>query len=406
MPTYEYHALDVHGKSSRGSVTAESPAAARRLLRTRRLHATNLRPVSELSKIHQFEWGNLFKGRRRRTVLEFTRQLATMVGAEVQLTESLGVLIAQSEDKHFAQVLQNIRDAVLAGDSFADGLKEYPHWFDAIYVAMVRVGEMTGNLGRSLQLLGNYIGKRQRLEAKVKNALAYPLILVIISIVVTIILMTAVVPRITSIIIKSGQEIPFITAVLIGVSDFMLNYWWLLLGIVIVAIWLFRRSLATPTGRLAFDRFLLKIPVLGHLFKQNIVARFATTLAALIRSGMPMADSLQIVAEVTGNSVLSRAIYASRERIIAGADVATPLRESQVVGPAVAHMIAVGERTGELEAMLVTIADSLEENTDITVQRISSVLEPLIIVAMAVVVGFIVVGTLLPMLKITEIVQK
>lgn len=350
----------------------------------------------------RWEWGAIFKSRRRREVLEFTRQLATMVESGVQLTEALGVLIAQSENVKFKQLIQNIRDEVVSGDPLADGFKAYPNWFDTIYVAMVRVGEVTGNVGRSFRLLAEYMSKRQRLEAKVKAALTYPIILVIMGMAVTTILMTVVVPKMVAIIEQSGRELPGPTQLLINISDFMLGYWWLIVIVVGLGRQLFRRSMATTKGRLAFDRMVLKIPVMGELIRQAVVARFAGTLATLIRSGLPVAESLQVVADVAGNAVMTRAVHAARERIVAGADIATPLRESGVIGPAIAHMIAVGERTGELERMLVTIAESVEERTDITVQRISSVIEPVIIVIMAVVVGFIMYATLLPILQVAD----
>ena len=402
MPTFEYLAIDSAGKKARGTMAAESAGAARRMLRERKLHATQLQPVSEVAMAGRWEWGAIFKARRRRDVLEFTRQLATMVESDVQLTEALGVLIAQSDNLKFKQIVQNIRDEVVSGDSLADGFKEYPNWFDTIYVSMVRVGEVTGNIGRSFRLLAEYMSKRQRLEAKVKSALTYPIILVVVGMIVTTILMTVVVPKMVAIIEQSGRELPGATQLLISMSGFMVSYWW---GIAItcgVGYYLFRRGVATVNGRLTFDRVVLKIPVIGELIRQAVVARFASTLATLIRSGLPVAESLQVVAGVAGNAVMARAVHASRERIIAGADVATPLRESGVIGPAIAHMIAVGERTGELEAMLVTIAESVEERTDISVQRISSVIEPVIIVVMAVVVGFIMYATLLPILQVAD----
>ena len=403
MPTFEYIALDTGGKQKRGSIAAESSPAARRLLRTRQLHATKLRPISEAARTGRLEWRQIFKGRRRRIVLDFTRQLGTMIDAEIKLTEALGVLISQAQDNKLSQVIQNIRDQVMSGESLADGLKQYPEWFDPIYVSMVRVGEVTGNLARSLKLLGDYMGKRIRLEAKVKSALTYPAFLVVICIIVIIILMTFVVPRITRIITESGKTVPAITSFLMGTSDLLLNWWWLILIGLGGGIYLVRRSLAGKKGRIFLDRTFLKIPVIGEIIRQNIVARFTSTLAALMRSGMPMADALQVVSNVTGNAVMTQAITSSRERIIAGADIATPLRNSKVVDPATAHMIAVGERSGELESMLVTISETLEENTDITVQRISSVIEPCVIVIMAVIVAFIVFGTMWPILQLSNI---
>jgi len=403
MPTFEYIALDKTGRQTRGNIAAESAAAARHLLRNRQLHASKLSPVSEAAHSGRMEFTRLFSSRRRRQVLEFTRQLGTMVRADVKLTESLEVLISQASDRRFTQVLQNIRDQVMAGESLANGLKEYPSWFDAIYAAMIRVGEATGNLGRSLSLLADYMSKKQRLEAKIKAALTYPIILVVVCIIVTTVLMTFVVPRITKIITSTGRQLPMTTKILMGTSDFMLNNWWLILLTLAIIWWAFKRVLATTNGRMAFDRFILKIPITGELVRQSIVARFSSTLAALIRSGLPMADSLQIVSQVTGNAVMADAVRQARERIIAGADVATPLRASKVVGPAVAHMIAVGEKTGELEDMLLSISDSIEESTDASVQRISSIIEPVIIVIMAGIVGFIVMAVMLPIFQVSDI---
>ena len=239
MPTFEYLALDTSGKQKRGSIAAESPAAARRQLRTRHLHATKLRPVSEAARARGWEPSKIFRGRRRHVLLEFTRQLGTMIDADVNLTESLGVLISHTGDQKLAQVVQNVRDQVVAGDSLADSLKQFPEWFDPIYIAMVRVGEVTGNIARSLKILADYMSKRQRLEAKIKSALAYPIILIVISLLVIVVLMTFVVPKITDIITKSGRPLPLITTVLMNFSNMLLNWWWLILIIFAVAWWLF-----------------------------------------------------------------------------------------------------------------------------------------------------------------------
>jgi len=401
MPTFEYIALDPQGGQTTGTIAAESQGAARRQLRTRKLHVTKLKEVSTAAR-QRLALGGL-KGRRRRKVLEFSRQLATMVEADVQLTEALMVLISQEGHSRFGQVIHNVRDQVLGGEGFADSLKQYPGYFDQIYTSMVRVGEATGNLGKSLTLLVEYMSKRQRLEAKVKSALIYPAFLVVVAVVVTVFLMTKVVPDITKIILERGQQLPKVTQILISISNLFMDYWWLMLLLAFLLPWAFKKVLATKKGKRKFDEWLLKIPALGELIRQTIVARFTSTLAALIRSGLPMADSMQVVADVVGNEVLAQAVRNARERIIAGADVATPLRESKVVGAAVAHMIAVGERSGELERMLITISEGLDEMTDITVGRISSIIEPVIIVIMAGIVGFIVVGTLLPIFQISNI---
>ena len=406
MATFAYKALAPGGAKAKGTIAAESAGAARKLLRNRQLHVTDLKSVSDLGGRGGFDIRHMMAGRRRREVLEFTRQLGTMIESGVKLTEAMSVLITQSDNPEFRQIIQNIQDQVVGGETLADGFKEYPLWFDPIYVSMVRVGEMTGNVGRSFKLLADHINKRQQLEAKVKSALMYPAILIVVSILATIVLMTFVVPKLAGIIVKSGRELPPATQILMAISGGLVRWWWLLIILFFVCTWLYRRIGATPRGRLVIDQFLLKLPVFGTLLRETVVSRFASTLAVLIRSGLPMADSLQVVAGVTGNAVMDRAVHAARERIIAGADVSTPLRESRVVSSAVAHMISVGERTGELESMLLMIAQSIEERTDITIQRLSSTIEPLVLLVMGTVVGFIIYAILVPMLEVANLAQR
>ncbi len=403
MPTYEYIALDATGKKSRGSVAAESAVAARKLLRNRRLHATKLTAVSETTR----QGGSLtdfFAGSRRRVlVLNFTRQITTMIQAEVKLTEALEVLIKQSENRKFTQIMQNLRDQLLSGENLADGLKEYPLWFDQIYVSMVRVGEATGNLGKSLSLLTDYIARKHRLETKIKSAMVYPIILMTVCVGATLFLMTYLIPKLAKIIAAAGRDLPTITKIVLGISHFLLNYWWALIIGIFAVSGLFHWLINTKRGRHVYDRTMLNLPVLGGLLRQSIVARFATTLAALIRSGMPIAEGLRVVEGITGNSILAGAINASRDRIMSGSDIATPLLESKVVDNTIAHMISVGERSGELEAMLLTIADNLEESSDIVAERMASVMEPLIIVIMAAIVGTILYAVIMPILQVSNI---
>ena len=304
MPTFEYIALDNQGKNQKGSITAESAAAARKQLRTRHLHATRLRSVAQTARAGRWELPAVFRTKRRRTVLEFTRQIGTMIGAEIKLTEALGVLIAQTGESKFAAVLQNVRDQVLAGESLHDGLKAYPGWFDPVYLAMVRVGEVTGNLARSFNLLAVHMGKKLRLEAKLKSALTYPAFLTVFAIFVTIFTMTFLVPKIGAILEQSHKEMPEVTKFVMGLSHGLLTYWWLWLGGALSFFWLARRFVATERGKILIDRTLLRLPILGPILKQNIVARFTSTLAALIKSGLPMAESLQVVSETTGNIIL------------------------------------------------------------------------------------------------------
>jgi general secretion pathway protein F len=403
MPTFEYIALDIKGESKKGTVIAETPAAARQLLKRKKLHPTKLQSISDAVKSNNVSLGKIFSGKRKRELLDFTRQLATMIKANVQLTEALTVLIQQSKDSEFSQVIQSINDQVLAGEGLAESLKQYPKWFDPIYISMIRVGEATGNMSKSTELLSNYLSKGQKLEAKVKSAMMYPMILVGFCFIVVAILMTVVVPKLTEIIEKSGKEMPLPTEILKWLSESMVSYWHLIILAICASWFLFKRFMSTPSGRLKFDAKILTVPIFGDMLRQAVVARFASTLAALIRSGMPVAEALKVVSEVTGNAVMTNAINEARERIMAGADIATPLRESKVVDVAVAHMISVGERTGELEGMLLSISESIEEGTDIRIQRMSALIEPVIIALMAIVVGFILMATVLPIMEVSDI---
>lgn len=403
MPTFEYIALDPGGKSQKGTISAESPAAARRQLRNRQLHATKVRAISDAAHAGRFELAKIVGGgRRRRLVSEFTQQLATLIDANVQLTESLEVMISQKSDPKFTQILQNVRDQVLSGESLADCLKDYPGWFDPIYVAMVRVGEVTGHLGNTLKLLSGYITKRMRVEGKIKSALTYPIILIVVFLVATLVLMLFLVPRITKLLTQTGREVPALTSGVMAASQFLINYWWLILVALAAGWYGLDRLRATTKGKMMFDKFLLRLPLFGEILRQGIVARFTSTLGALVRSGLPVAEALQVVADVIGNAVMTQALHLARERIIAGADIATPLRESGVVGATVSHMISVGERTGELEGMLISVAENIEETTELRINRLTAVIEPVIILCMAVVLAVIVLATLLPVFELTE----
>jgi type II secretory pathway component PulF len=304
----------------------------------------------------------------------------------------------------FKNAISDIRDRVVTGESFADALKEYSDYFDVIFVSMVRVGEVTGSLGKSLSTIAGFMEKRQRVESKVITAMIYPIILILFCVAAILILTTTVIPKIGEQITRAGQELPWITRQLMNIGH-VLTSWRLFVVIAVVFgfVLALRRFLRTERGAYLRDKFLLSLPLFGPLIKQRVVSRFASTLSTLLGSGLAMAESLRVVASVTGNSLMKRAIKQSRERILAGADIATPLRDSGVIDPAIAHMVAVGEKSGELETMLKNISDNLEASTDIVIERLSAAVEPLIIIVMAGIVGLIAYATILPILKISSV---
>ena len=402
MPRYYYTAIATDGKKVKGAITAESSYAVRKQLRVRSIHPAS---VTEVSSGAEGRAGlfSIFSRGGKSQLIDFTKQMATLLNSGIKLTEALSVLALQASDVRFKNAITDIRDRVVTGESFTDALEDYSDYFDVIFVSMVRVGEVTGSLGRSLSTIASFMEKRRRVESKVITAMIYPIVLIIFCFAAILILTTAVIPKIAKQIERAGQELPWITRRLMNVGN-MLGSWWgmLLFGLAVFGIiWVVRRFLKTERGAYLRDKFLLSLPIFGPLIKQRVVARFASTLSTLLGSGLAMAESLRVVAEVTGNSIMKKAVEQARERILAGADIATPLRDSGVIDPAIAHMVSVGEKSGELEKMLKDISENLESSTDVVIERLSTAIEPLIIIVMAAIVGIIAYATILPILRIS-----
>ena len=399
MPRYHYIAIAADGKKTKGTVTAESSYAARKQLRARNIHPTAVTEVG-LSSVGKSTLLSIFSLSNKNQILDFTKQLATLLNSGIKLTEALSVLTLQVSDVRFRNVLTDIRDRVITGESFTDGLRDYSDYFDVIYISMVHVGEVTGSLGANLSTIAGFMEKRQNVESKVLTAMIYPIVLVFFMLAAILILTIKVIPTIGEQIIRTGQELPWITKQLMNVG-YVLTSWWLVVVIAVIVgiIWGFKRFFKTSRGAYLRDKFLLSLPLFGPLIKQRVVARFASTLSTLLGSGLAMAESLRVVAEVTGSVPMSQAVNKARERILAGADIATPLRDSGLIDPAIAHMVAVGEKSGELETMLKNISDGLEASSDMVIERLSAAIEPLIIIVMAVIIGVIAYATLLPIIR-------
>jgi general secretion pathway protein F len=390
MPRYEYTAITAGGKKTKGTITAESPFAARKQLRMRAIHPSSVSEVASAVESKRALF-SAFRKAGKGQIVDFTKQMATLLNSGIKLTEALSVLMIQSSDPRLRNALTEIRDRVVTGESLTDAMKDYDQYFDVIYVAMVRVGEVTGTLGGSLKTIANFMEKRQRVEAKILTAMIYPMVLVLFCLFAIIILTTKVIPKIGEQIVRTGQELPWITQQLMNFS-YVLTSWWVLvlLGGIALAVWAVRRFFRTERGAYLRDKFLLWLPIFGPLIRQRVVARFASTLSTLIGSGLSMAESLRVVAETTGNTLMKRAVQQARERILAGADIATPLRDSGVIDPAIAHMVK-------------SISENLESSTDVVIERLSTAVEPVIIIFMAAIVGIIAYATILPILRISSV---
>ncbi|MBN2588655.1 MAG: type II secretion system F family protein [Sedimentisphaerales bacterium] len=402
MPRYQYIAIEGNGKKVKGSITAESSYAARKQLRVRNIHPSSI-VESGSDKNDKSGFFPKLTRRSKNQVIEFTKQMATLLNSGIKLTDSLSVLSMQISDTKLKNAIIDIRDRVVTGESFTDAIKDYSDFFDVIYVSMVRVGDMTGSLGESLTTIAGFMEKRQKVESKIITAMIYPLVLVIFCVFVILFMTIKVIPTIAEQIQQAGQQLPWLTQRLMDFKNIMVS-WKIIIVIGVIAgivtvLWQF---LKTERGAYMRDKFILSLPLFGPLIKQRVVARFASTLSTLIGSGLAMAESLRVVAEVTGNSIMKKAIHKARERILAGADIATPLRDSGVIDPAIAHMVAVGEKSGELEKMLKNISDNLEASTDVVIERLSATIEPVIIIIMAGIVGVIAYATISPILEVTQ----
>lgn len=398
MPRFEYIAINAAKKTEKGTVTAESAFAARKHLRTRGLHPTDIKQVR--METAQKTVKDFFAKSSKKEVAGFTKELATMLNAGIKLTDALNVLTLQVSNPHLRAAVTEVRDRVVTGESFADSIAEYDQFFDIIYTSMVRVGEVTGTLGDSLSTIAAFMEKRQRLEAKMMTVMIYPVVLVFVCLIVVIVLMVWVIPKITDQLVATGQTLPWLTRSLMSISALLTSGWIIVIvaGIAGVVL-LYKRIVKTERGALVRDKILLSLPGFGPLLKQRILQRFTSTLATLLRSGLSMAESLRVVSQVTGNVIMTHAIKQARERILSGADISTPLRDSGVINPAIAHMVTVGEKSGELEQMLRMIAENLEASSDLVVERLSAIVEPLIIVLMALVIGVIVFATFVPLIQ-------
>ena len=336
----------------------------------------------------------------------FSRQLATMVDSGIPITPALDVLADQMEDRNFRTTLKKIRDDIEAGASLSESLGRHPRIFSDFFVNMVRAGELSGRLDEILDRVASYIEKVSVLTGKVRASLFYPAFVTVLSLCITTFLIVVIVPKFKEIFHSLGGELPGPTRILLGISEFMGHY----LVVEAVALVLFgvlgKLYVGTSGGRLWFDRTVLKLPILGKLLQKVFIARFSRTLSTLVKSGVPILSALEIVAKTSGNKVVERAVMSARASIKEGENIADPLAHSKVFPTMVTRMISVGERTGELEKMLTKIADFYENEVDVAITALTSLIEPMVIAVLGLVIGSIVIALFLPIFKISTLVAK
>jgi general secretion pathway protein F len=423
MPVYEYTALDNGGDTKQGIVDASTPKEARDKLRLRKLFVTDITAIRKSKKkkpakasgtgrianededdiftaeIRAFDIRKMFVGRARAELVGVTRLLATLLKAGINLVDAINSVIQQIEDKYLSTVMRQVREDLRSGVSYADSLAQHPELFGSLYVNMIRAGEASGALDEVLHRLATFMQAQQRMKNRVSTALAYPMIMAVMGFGVVCFLLAFVVPKIIAVVEKQKVALPLPTVILIKIQDAFLNYWWAGVIGAVIALFVYRAVVATDKGALLRDTYKLRIPVLGNLFRKQSVARFAHVFATLLGSGVQATDCLKILAKVVDNRLLGKVLVETRLRILEGTDISTPIKKSKIFPPVVADMIAIGEESGQLEELLERIAESYDEEVDLTSQKVTAMIEPLIIVIMAGVVGFIVLSIILPLVQ-------
>jgi len=404
MPVFQYKGFDAGGAARAGILDADSPKEARLQLRSMHVHVTELEPLASLTVGNSRRFLPAFMQKRHRDeIVMLTRQLGTMLRSGIPLASCITAMVEQAENQDVEVVLRDIREKVTQGATFADALAHHPGYFEPLYVNMVKAGEAAGNLDVILARLADFMQKEARVRAKVKAALAYPIVMAIFGILVVTVLMTFVVPRILSVLHKGPNKstpLPMPTKILVAVSTFMGTYWYLIFGSVILAWLTFRVAMRNEEFQYKWDKLRLRAPVLGDLFRKSAVSRFCTTFSTLLKSGIPALQALTIVKGIVGNVVMARVVDEIHQKIVEGADISGPVKKSGVFPPVVGYMIAVGEQSGTLEEMLERVAEAYDSEVEITSQKVTSMIEPILIVCLSLIVGFIVVAILLPILQI------
>jgi type IV pilus assembly protein PilC len=397
MPAFTYTARTATGDLRTATIEASTREDVVAQLRRQRMSVVK---VDEESK-PKAKQGSI----KMRDIVIFTRQFSTMINAGLPLVQALDILAKQTENKALSSATRDIVFDVESGHTVADALAKHPKAFSDLYVNMVAAGEAGGILDTILMRLATFMEKNDALIRKVKGAMIYPAVIMAVAVIAVMVLLIFVIPVFEGMFASVNMALPLPTRVVIGLSAFLRGNWWILAGGIFGGSVLFRRYYATPNGKLAVDRALLRFPVLGDVLRKSAVSRFTRTLGTLISSGVSILDGLEITAKTAGNRVIQDAIMASRASIAGGDTIAAPLQKSNVFPPMVISMIAVGEQTGGLDEMLSKIADFYDEEVDAAVSGLLSLLEPVMIVFLGVVVGGMVVAMYLPIFDMINAVQ-
>ncbi len=404
MAAYEYTALDVAGRERRGILDGDSARQVRQLLRDQSLLPVTVTEVSDAAPTQAFSisFGNRI---RVADIALLTRQLSTLVRSGIPVEEALLAVSQQSEKPRVRSVVAGVRARVMEGRTLAEGLGAFPTVFPEIYRATVSAGEQSGHLDTELERIADYAENRQILQQKIRNAMIYPVLLTIICLGIVGLLLGYVVPEVVRVFEAGERELPILTRMLISASDFLRAWWWLMLVVIGGAVWGFRHWLRDPAARYRYDAFKLRLPLIGRVTRGNNAARFARTFSILTSSTVPVLEALKIAADVVTNAPMRRAVQDAAVRVREGAPIARSIGASKLFPPMLVHLVASGETSGELEAMLERAADNQERELDGVVNTAVGVLGPLMILLMGGFVFVIVIALLLPIFQLNQLVR-
>lgn len=399
MPSYAWKGKNRMGDLQEGVIVADTKDAASATLKRNGMQIMSI-------QIQQASTGKSMGKVKAKDLAIFTRQFSVMIDAGLPLVQCLEILGAQQQDKGFQKIIGAVRSDVENGATLQTALSKHPRAFTDLYVNMVGAGEVGGILDVILQRLSGYIEKAVKLTGKVKGAMMYPITVLTLAAAVVTIIMVKVIPVFASMYEGMGSKLPYATLVCIAISTVLIKYSWLVVGFIVVIVVGFRQYYRTPAGRLQLDMVFLHLPVLGDILRKVAVARFCRTLGTLTSSGVPILEGMEITARTAGNVVIQNAILKSKEAVEQGRNISAPLAETKVFPPMVIQMVAVGEATGALDAMLSKVADFYEEEVDNAVGAMTSLMEPLIIALLGGIIGFIVVAMYMPIFNMANVMGK
>ena len=402
MPVYNYKAINDKGESVKGVISAESVKTASDRLRKGGIYLSS---IKEATAARRSSMSLPWSGVSVSELAVMTRQFSTLISYGLPLETSLVALYEQTDDQKLKEILSRVRSRVSEGSSLHAAFEEHKSVFSDLYVSMVRAGEASGTLDVVLDRLADFLEKQLELTSKIRGAMIYPAIMFVVGLGVLVFMMTFVIPKVADIFETSNKALPFVTVVLIGASDFLRENFALILVFIAVVFFFAHRYVKTPSGKKIYDRFSLRIPVFGKMSSKVMISRFTRTLSTLLSSGIPLLDSVRVSESVLGNSLYIENIRDVRVKVAEGAAFGNSLGQTGIFPPLVVRMVSVGEEAGKIELMLSKVADMYDTEVDGMLAALTSLLEPVMILIMGVVMGFIVFAILLPVLNLTSVIS-